>query len=301
MNKELLVDLVQRLPQGTVSRAWGWLVRRKKPRVAVKFAKRAFVKAFGLDMTEAAESQDAFASLEDLFVRRLKASARRIDPRPEVVVSPCDGKVGICGKVEDGTLLQVKGRSYSLARLLGSEEDAARFDGGAYATIYLAPKDYHRVHAPASGEVREAVVIPGQLLPVFPEAIERVDELFARNERLITYVDTTSGRLAIVKVGATMVGRISVAYDDSLRTNKRGQKMRRVNYDPARLVQKGAELGTFELGSTVVLIGEAGKFEFDALEPGQTVRMGEHIGTVLQRKRVNGKRSKTITSDLSTN
>src|SRR5690606_32655516 len=127
VNRDLLVDIVQRLPQGMISRGWGWLARRRRPRVFVELLKRGFVRATGIDMSEAQDGIAAYPTLEDLFVRPLRSGARRVDPDPSAVVSPVDGAVGACGTVQEGTLLQVKGREYSLARLLGSEEDAQRF------------------------------------------------------------------------------------------------------------------------------------------------------------------------------
>jgi phosphatidylserine decarboxylase len=285
VKKEILVDFVERIPQGAVSRAWGWLARRRHPKAGVKLLKRAFVSATGINMAEADRDIGSFDTLQDLFIRHLKSGLRRVDPDPSAVVCPVDGTVGACGVVESDTVLQAKGRSYSVARLLGSAEQAKRFEGGAYATLYLSPKDYHRIHAPVSGQVCEATVIPGRLFPVFPEALARIDELFARNERLITYIDAVdAGRIAVVKVGATLVGRISAAYDDNLRTNVAGQQISTIHYDPPKLLQNGTEVGAFELGSTVVLFAEPDRVTFDALVSGKPVRMGQRMGTVLVRK-----------------
>jgi phosphatidylserine decarboxylase len=286
MDRAWVVDIVEKLPQAMVSRAWGWLARRRSPRVGVGLLKRTFVKAVGIDMSEAAEGMSHYQTLEDLFVRTLRPGARRIDPAPDAVVSPVDGTVGACGTVTEGTCFQVKGRAYNLARLLDDAEEAKRFEGGAYATLYLAPKDYHRIHAPVAGSVSKATLVPGALMPVFVEALHRVDELFARNERVITYLDNTSaGRVAVVKVGATLVGRISVAYDPEVRTNLEGQLRRSLAYDPPHLIQKGGELGAFELGSTVVLIAEPQRLTFEHLSEGASVRMGERIGSLAVSKK----------------
>jgi len=283
---DLLLDVVQRLPQGGLSRAWGWLARRRRPRVMVEALKRSFVRFTGIDMGEAGEEIGAYPTLEALFVRSLRAGTRRVDPDPTCLVSPVDGTVGQCGTVTEGTAVQVKGRPYGLARLLGDEEAAERFEGGSYATFYLAPNDYHRIHAPFSGEIREATVLPGSLLPVFPSAVDRFDELFARNERLITYIDSPdAGRIAVVKIGAMLVGRISVTYDPDVHTNQRRSARRMLRYEPPHLMSKGAELGAFELGSTVVLVTEPARVAFDALAPGTKVRMGERVGLVTARRR----------------
>lgn len=283
MNRERVLSVVQCLPQGTISRAWGWLARRQHPRFAVEMLKKTFVQANGLDMREASEPIDAYPTLQDLFVRTLRPGMRPVDAAADAVVSPADGVVGACGIVEQGTLLQVKGRSYSIAKLLDSQGDGDRFEGGSYATFYLSPKDYHRVHSPVAGDVHEAVVIPGRLLPVFPEAVARVDDLFANNERLITYVDMPDqgGRIAVVMVGATLVGRMSVVYDARLRTNQGNRVTQRFTYHPEHRLEKGAELGAFELGSSVVLLAEAGSVRLDQLAGGDAVRMGQRIGTRL--------------------
>jgi phosphatidylserine decarboxylase len=281
MKRQLLVDLVERLPQGMLSRAWGWVARRQHPRVGVAVLKRFFVQAAGVDMSEAESPVGDYATLEELFVRRLRPGARRVESEPTAFVSPVDGVVGASGKVEHGTLLQIKGREYGLARLLDDAGEAARFEGGDYTTLYLSPRDYHRVHAPVSGQVADAVLVPGGLLPVFDEAVASVDELFTRNERVVTYLDNPdAGRVAVVKVGATLVGRIRLAYDATVRTNRAGQLRRHLRYDPPHLLTKGAELGAFEMGSTVVVITEPGRVELSRLDPGATVQWGQQIGTV---------------------
>lgn len=286
LQSAFVVDLTQRLPQAVVSRAWGWLARRKHPKIGVALLKRTFVKATGIDMSEAQEPIGSYATLEDLFVRHLKNGARRIEPQPDAVVSPVDGTVGEVGDIEDDTLLQVKGRTYRLSRLLDDEEQAKRFEGGAYATLYLAPHDYHRIHAPVSGSISQATLVPGALMPVFREALERIDELFARNERIVTYIDNKScGRVAVVKVGATLVGRISVAYDDAVHTNVKGQPRAALSYDPPHAIQKGAELGAFELGSTVIIVCEPGRISLEELVPGRKVKMGQRIGSISDRPR----------------
>lgn len=280
----IVVDVTKRLPQALVSRAWGWLARRKHPRLGVTLLKRTFVAATGIDMSEAQGDIGDYPTLEDLFVRHLRPGARRIEPQPDAVASPVDGTVGEVGIVENDTLLQVKGRTYRLSRLLDDAEEAKRFEGGPYATLYLAPHDYHRIHAPVSGSISQAALVPGALMPVFREALERVDELFARNERIVTYIDSASaGRVAVVKVGATLVGRISVAYDEGVHTNVKGQTRGALSYDPPRAIQKGGELGAFELGSTVILVGEREGLRLDDLTPGQKIKMGQRIGTILSR------------------
>lgn len=282
VKREWLVDVVARLPQGSVSRAWGWLARLERPRAFVALFKTVFARAVGIELGDAAApDMGAYPSLQALFVRRLAPGARPVDLDPAAVVSPVDALCGVTGTISDGTLLQIKGRAYSLARLLGDPEQAQRFEGGTFATLYLAPRDYHRIHAPVSGLVREARLIPGALMPVFEESLNKVDELFARNERIITYLDTPNhGRVAVVKVGATLVGCIKVDYDVTLVGNRRDNTNRRVLYDSPKAIDKGGDLGVFELGSTVVVLAERGQMDLTPLRFGERVFVGRRIGTL---------------------
>ena len=280
VRRDWLVDLVARLPQASLSRAWGWLARRRRPKAFVWLYQRAFIRAVGIDMDEAALPLSAYPSLQDLFVRQLRPGLRPIDAAPDAIVSPVDARVGHFGVVENGTMFQVKGRSYSLARLLGDEARARQFEGGPYATFYLAPRDYHRIHAPVAGEVREAKLIPGSLFPVFEESLHKVDELFARNERIISYLSSPqAGEVAVIKVAATLVGCITTAFDPTLRGNVAGETIRTRRYSTPPQFDRGQELGAFELGSTVVLIGERGRFAFGGMDFGQVVHMGQRVGS----------------------
>lgn len=286
VQRRWLVDIVAHLPQGAISRLWGVITRWRRPQFLVRALQNTFIKAVGIDMSESEHPVEAYGSLEDLFVRRLKEGLRPIDADPEHVVSPVDARVGAQGIVEQGTLLQIKGRQYDLARLLQDPERAKSFEGGAYVTFYLAPRDYHNIHAPAAGHVVAARLVPGMLMPVFEESLQKVDELFARNERIITYLRSPdAGEMAVVKVGATLVGRIATTYDASLRGNVRGAGMRQVRYDKPMWFDKGEALGSFELGSTVVLIAQRGKLAFDPLAWGSFVKVGQRIGTLVGPQR----------------
>ncbi|MEL6760338.1 MAG: archaetidylserine decarboxylase [Myxococcota bacterium] len=302
MKRDWVVDVVARLPQASVSRAWGWLARRRRPRIAIELLKRGFVAATGVDMSEAADPLASYATLEELFVRPLKPGVRRVDPAPDAVVSPVDGTVGMSGLVEKGVALQLKGRSYSIRDLLGSDVEASRFEGGAYATFYLAPHNYHRIHAPFAGEVVRARAIPGALMPVFQESLEKVDHLFARNERLVTYLRSErAGQCAVVKVGATLVGRIAVDYDPTLRTNDRTLRGYRRSYEPPITIQKGGGLGAFELGSSVVVLFEAGRVQLEPLRYGSATRLGERIASVVPPPRPKSKKTTKVVAGEPTN
>ncbi len=286
-----LVLVLRGLPQAALSRAWGALARWRRPRVFVRWLIRAFVRLAHIDLSEAALPLPAYATLEDLFVRRLKAGARPIDPDPAALVSPVDAIFGASGAVTGGTLLQVKGRTYPLAELLGNEVEAKRYEGGAYVTLYLSPRHYHRIHAPIAGDITDATLIPGRLLPVFPEALAQVDHLFSTNERLVTYIDhAQAGRLAVVKIGATLVGRISVSYDPTVWTNHDSRRrLRHLRYTPSRRLDKGDELAAFELGSTVVLVTEPGRAHFIDLREGSAIHMGARLGLLRMAARAGGR------------
>lgn len=227
-----------------------------------------------------------YASVNAFFVRRLKSGARVFPSDPGILASPVDGIVGQVGTIVDGQALQAKGRSYRVADLLGAQSDTSRFEGGVYATIYLSPRHYHRIHTPLPGRIRSARHVPGRLFPVNRPAVQWVDELFAVNERLVAHIDTTAGPVAVVAVGAFNVGRISAAFDPAWSgragtsvTNRGRAPEARRDYDPPKTVEAGDELMAFHLGSTVVLLASP---EFELLEgvaPELEVRAGHPLAS----------------------
>lgn len=278
VRKQFLVSILRYLPQGLISRAWGYIARCRQPAFFVHWLQRTFIGAVGINMQEAAQPLEAYDCLEAVFVRYLRPGARPIDPSPEVIVSPVDGTIGASGTVKQGMLLQVKGRSYSLDELLGTTGQAQRFEGGSFLNIYLSPKDYHRIHAPYPGHITQATLIPGGLLPVFAESVSRVDKLFARNERIISYLESPAGTLVVAKIGATLVGRITLAYDPNIASNQARGRRQDLSYAPAIAFEKGQEMASFELGSTVVLVSDSPNLRFDAFAEGTPIRLGQRIG-----------------------
>ena len=251
----------------------GWGARTPVPRPLRPPAYRAFARAIGANLAEAELPLAAYATFGEFFGRRLRAGARPIDPDPAGVVAPCDGAVASIGTVARGTLVQAKGHAYSLAELVADEPLARALDGGSYATIYLAPRDYHRVHAPARGRVTGCEFVPGARWPVNPRVAGKRANLFARNERVVIRVDGGPlGPYVVVMVGATAVGNIHVAAAD---TWSRDAKQRRLALDVP--IDRGDELGTFGLGSTVVVVFERGAVAL-AGAPGERVRFGARIG-----------------------
>ena len=245
------------LPKNAASRAFGVLTRLRLP-VISKVARNWFASYYKLNMEEAEYPLDHYRNIGELFIRRLKPGMRPVADTE--VVSPVDGVLSQTA-VFDGKqeMIQAKGKTYLLKDLLRDEEMAARFDGGAFATIYLAPFNYHRIHSPVKGEVVGASYCPGTLWPVNVGSVERVEGLFCINERLTSHIRLEDGsEMLVVKVGATNVGRIGVAYTDELLVNagKLPRDCKRYDWTPKEkiVVEKGGELGRFEMGSTVILV-----------------------------------------------
>ncbi len=248
-----------------------------------------------MDLGEAEAPLGEFRSLDDLFVRRLRAGARAWPAAEGVAASPVDGVVGEAGRVRGGRVLQAKGRWYTVSELLGDDALADRFRGGSYLTLYLAPRHYHRIHAPVSGRIPWARHIPGRLLPVSSPAVRRFDRLFPRNERLVALMepaaevegvgeeavaDGGAGAVAVVAVGAFNVGRITADFDASLVTNRAGVRAETRRYEPAVRVERGEPLMAFHLGSTVVLLFERPMALRQDLESGGEIRLGEALETL---------------------
>lgn len=272
------------LPKNLVSRLAGHAAGLRFPSPVQERIVRGFGRLAGVNFEEVRDPLSSFGSLQDFFTRALVDGARPIDPAPGAFVSPCDGAWGMAGTVEEGTLLQVKGRPYSVAALLGDSDEAFRFDGGAFATLYLSPKDYHRFHMPCAARVVRASHQPGALWPVNRAGVEGVDGLFARNERVCAFCEVErpgggGGRLAIVAVGATMVGKVRVTFDD-LTTNLARARPETHTYPGGHDFAKGQEWGRFEFGSTLVVLAERGLVELDVQAAGTPLRLGRRIGSL---------------------
>ena len=265
------------LPKASLSRLVGVATRLPAPPSVHQAAAQVFARAYRVDLGEAELPVTGYPTFGEFFARRLRPGAREVAAGESVVVSPVDGAVSECGLAEGGRLLQAKGMQYTLAALLADPERAEPFAGGAYATLYLAPRDYHRIHAPLAGRITGYSYVPGKFWPVNPSSVRTVPNLFAANERLVTFLDTALGQVAVVKVGATCVGRIRAAYDQVV--THAGERARSKRYASPIPIEKGAELGAFEMGSTVILCFERGSVALAPwLRPGATVRMGQAIG-----------------------
>jgi phosphatidylserine decarboxylase len=243
---------------------------------------RAFLKLYRVDMTEAAESDPyRYGSFNEFFTRALKDGARPIANQTDAIASPVDGCISEAGAIDHDRLLQAKGRYYRLAELLAGQSWAARFEGGSFATIYLAPFNYHRIHMPLRGELLETVYIPGSLFSVNAVTAQHVPGLFARNERVLTLFDSGvgAGQFALVLVGALNVGSMATVWAGDITPAAR-RVVTRVP-SPATTLEKGVELGRFNMGSTVILLFEPNRARWHPqVHAGSVVRLGQSLGTI---------------------
>lgn len=267
------------VPKNALSRLVGGLTRARLPKPVRCAAMRAFAARYGVDLSECGDLE-SFETFVEFFSRPLRPGLRPIAGGDDVIVSPVDGVVSQAGRAEGSRLLQAKGIEYTLEALLCDAALAARFRGGAFATLYLSPRDYHRIHFPLGGRVVGYRYVPGQLWPVNPASVRGVPGLFTVNERLATLLETPLGACAVVAVGATIVGRIRVYYDPAapLSNRPRAEPVARDYAEPIP-VRKGQELGAFEMGSTVILLLEPGRAALLAgVAEGARVRVGERLG-----------------------
>lgn len=272
------------LPHHAVSRLAGKFASSETPWLKDRLIRR-FIDAYDIDMSQAARSVDQFSSFNDFFTRELKPGARPLADAGAYILSPADGAISQIGAIEQGRIFQAKGRDFTAQQLLGGDaEAAARFEGGCFATIYLSPRDYHRVHVPAAGELRSTTYVPGELFSVNQVTAENVDGLFARNERLACLFDGPDGTFASVMVGAMIVAGIQTVWSGKVEAH--APKLVREDFAAgAHAFAAGDEMGRFFLGSTVVMLFEPGRVEWlDGLKAGDSVRMGEALGRRCQPK-----------------
>ncbi len=274
------------LPHHAISRVVFRLTRWQTPFTAAVI--RWFVRRYGVDLSEAVEPDPAaYASFNAFFTRALNPDLRPMPADARTWVSPCDGRVSQLGAIQSGNLLQAKGRDYTVTQLLGGDMALAKqFEYGQFATIYLSPKDYHRIHMPCAGTLREMIHVPGRLFSVSPVTAQQVPELFARNERLVCVFDTAHGPLAMVLVGAINVAAIETVWAGMV-TPPAGCAVSRRHYgaDTGMVIalKRGQEMGRFNMGSTVVMLLPAG-FVFDPKWQAQSpIQLGNALGGPAQQ------------------
>lgn len=274
-NLKLLIMSV--LPNKAISRLVGKLAGSSFSKAFIPH----YIKYYQINLDEVEKPLSEFTSLTDFFVRKLKKDHRKVDEGSNSIVSPVDGVVSIFGDIENGLLIQAKGIYFTVNELLGNDEKRAmKYNGGKFMTIYLSPKNYHRIHSPLAGQLKAFTYVPGTLFPVNAFGVRAVKGLFAKNERLITYFDTDAGEVAVIKVGATNVGSIKVNYN-KITTNVSYNKIIKEHLPDNQFINKGEEIGRFEFGSTVILLFEKDKVSFDQeLQIGQSILMGAKIGGI---------------------
>ncbi len=271
-----LLDWV--IPERLLSRLVGIIARRNWPAFILQPFLRWYCRKFDVNMDEAKYPLNHYKNFIEFFTRPLKEDVRTIDEAEDMIISPVDGTIYSFGRIDKDTIIQAKGVFYTIVELLDDEEKATQYEDGAFIIIYLSPRDYHRIHAPLDGQVEGFRYIPGKLLPVNPPSVAMFPKLFVENERLATYLDTEgAGQVAVVKVGATIVGRICLEYVDYYTNRWITPRSEHRHLEKAISLEKGAEMARFELGSTVILLFPEGVELSPDLEKEKPIYLGETI------------------------
>lgn len=278
MNDRLKIFLFRGIPKSFISRFFGIIALIPLPAPMMSKITDWYVKKYGVNLSEAVIPVNGFRNLNQFFTRELKPGIRKISKGKNDIVATTDSRVDQFGKLKKDTIIQAKGVAYSVKDLIPSEM-AEKFIDGHFITLYLSPGDYHRIHTPVTGEITGFFNIPGKLFTVQEFMVKGLKGLFAVNERLITYISTTKGHVAVCKIGAINVGKISLSYHKAV-TNRLFRRRNEFFYEAGRCpaVKKGDEIAAFNLGSTVIILFEKGMVKFERLRAGQKVRVGEKIG-----------------------
>jgi len=234
----------------------------------------------GVDWSEARRKEYGdYEHFNDFFTRELEDGARVVDPDPDALVSPSDGRVSACGRITSGRILQAKGHHYTVRTLLADDPASGDFANGFFHTIYLSPRDYHRVHMPAAGKLQRMIHVPGRAFSVSPGTVREVPGLFARNERVVSIFETTHGPMAVVLVGAMLVSSMDTVWAGTINP-PRARRVERTDWSRRDIeLDKGAEMGRFNMGSTViVLLPPAAVASLEEFATGDPVLMGQRLG-----------------------
>lgn len=278
----LKLRMFRLLPQLLLTRVVFWLARLET-RLKNLFI-RLFIRAYKVNLAEAEHTDlNAYPSFNAFFTRALKPGARSWVADAHTIGAPCDGVLGAFGVIREGRLIQAKGQTYTLAALLGDAALGQAFQQGQFCTLYLAPRDYHRVHMPVTGTLQQMIYVPGRLWTVAEFAVRNIPNLFDRNERVISVFDTPFGRMALVLVGAINVAAIETSWA-GLVTPPRGGAISMTNYPQADhpiVLKRGEEMGRFNLGSTVILLLATPNFAWADLASNQHIVLGHELGRFL--------------------
>lgn len=274
LKQQLFIQAQKVVPQHRLSRVVGKIAASENPVVKTAVIS-AFKAKYGIDMSIAEQTNALkFKSFNDFFTRGLRTGVRAVDADQGSIVSPADGAISQLGKIENGDVFQAKGQKFTVENLIADPQLAQPFKNGEFATVYLSPRDYHRVHMPFAGTLTETLYVPGELFSVNQTTAENIPGLFARNERMVCLFDTELGRMAVVLVGAMIVAGIETVATGKVKPSGR------IELNQHNLfLEKGAELGRFYLGSTAVILFEENKMQWDEkLKANSTVLMGEALG-----------------------
>lgn len=271
------------VPKNHVSRAVGRLVHARLPQPIARRVVRWFADTYQIDVDSADRHLHEYPSIGHFFTRDLREGLRPIESD---FVSPVDGTLRSFGVVAEGRLEQIKGKTYTLQRFLGDENHAARYENGAFFNFYLSPQDYHHVHSPVGGSIVRSIHIPGKLWPVNDWSLANIDELFSINERVVTYIESSLGLVAVIMIGATNVGKISVVYDSFISNVAGTDRTVARHYAPPIEIAVGDRLGTFHMGSSVVVLVEPGRIDLSQvrLQAGTKVQYGAAIQHVQSKE-----------------
>lgn len=275
----LSVALQYFLPHRLLSRVVYWATRWTW-RPWKNFLIATVVRKYRVDVSEAMQPDPfAYPTFNAFFTRALKAGARAAPDDPNAIACPADGRISQIGRIRNGLIVQAKGRDYTVSELLGNAKEAERYDDGSFVTVYLSPRDYHRVHAPLSGTLRETLHIPGRIFSVAPAAVEDVPRLFARNERLVCHFDGEHGPFAVILVGAMLVSGIETVWSGVEVPPYAHDTQRKCWIERPIRLRRFDELGRFNMGSTVILLLPPGSAELAAARvPEAAVKVGQPIG-----------------------
>lgn len=266
------------LPKNILSRLAGVLADMELPAPLLSSLIDIYCRVYKVKRHEIKTPLGAMKSFNDFFTRELRPELRPIDQTPGGVVSPVDGTIAEFGPIEQGFLIQTKGVLYSLVDLVG-KETASLFEDGFFVTIYLSPADYHRIHVPISGKIKAFSYFSGNLWPVNSFGVKHIGGLFALNERIVTPIEGEQGVVGLVKVGATVVGKIKVDFSELASNSKRPTQLN-LPVVPERSCRKGEEIGRFQLGSTIILLFEKDRFKPHGIETGDPIHLGQLIGSM---------------------
>ncbi len=281
---QLFILLQYLLPHHLLSQVMYWITRSEW-RPLKDFAIRKAIQLYKVDMQEAADPDPGnYRSFNDFFTRSLRADARPLAAEKNAVISPVDGTVSQAGKIEDGRIFQAKGHDYTLHELLGGDPKwSTAFEDGSFATIYLSPRDYHRIHIPLAGTLKKMIHVPGRLFSVSPATTRAIPRLFARNERVVSLFETEAGPMAVIMVGAIFVASMDTVWAGTVTPRRR--QVQQWDYGRKSTAEtklrKGAEMGRFNMGSTVILLFGKDAVEWSGqLVPDNVVRMGQSIAAI---------------------